>query len=54
VNSSYRVALGCPCLDSGRNGTDDGDYSNGIRELRWILSELIWILTCAILLVFGF
>jgi hypothetical protein len=39
VNSSYRVALGCPCLDSGRNGTDDGDYSNGIRELSWI-----WIL----------
>jgi hypothetical protein len=38
--------LGCPCLESGRDETDNGDYSNGIRELRRILSELIWILAC--------
>jgi hypothetical protein len=28
MNSSYRVALGCPCLESGRNGTGNED-SNG-------------------------
>ena len=24
VNSGYRVVLGCLCLESGRNGTEDG------------------------------
>jgi hypothetical protein len=31
MNSSQRVALGCLCLGSGRNGTEDVEDSNGIN-----------------------
>lgn len=36
VNSGYRVALGCPCLESGKNGTELG------RGFRRELGELCW------------